>query len=81
MTWRQRMETQIKKIDTLLLALTMLFCMTACGSSTPKEPDHILAFKEGKIVTMNDTEYVGIFFDYTNNSGETALPCLCRVYT
>lgn len=24
---------------------------------------------------MNDTEYVGIFFDYINNSGETALPC------
>ena len=66
----------MKKFISLLLAVLMLAVMlTACGSATPKEPDHTLTFKEGKMVTMNDTEYVGIFFDYTNNSGETVLPC------
>lgn len=43
--------------------------------TSEKELEHVLSFKEGKLVTMNDTEYVGIFFDYTNNSGDSVLPC------
>lgn len=65
----------MKRIATLLLAATMLFCMSACGYSSTKEPDHTLVFKEGKLLTINDTEYIGIFFDYANNSDETTIPC------
>jgi len=66
----------MKKFVTVLLAACMMVVgLAGCGASEPKEPDHTLTFKEGKMVTMNDTDYVGIFFDYTNNSGETAIPC------
>ena len=64
-----------RKITIILTVMIMALCMAACGSASSKEPEHTLTFKEGKMVTMNDTEYVGIFFDYTNNSGETVLPC------
>lgn len=65
----------MKKVIAAILMITTLLIVTACGESVSKEPEHTLAFKEGKLVTINDNEYVGIFFDYTNNSGETTLPC------
>ena len=68
----------MKRLLTIILSTLLLAtCLTACGGNqTPTtEPEHTLTFKEGRLVTINDTEYVGIFFDYTNNSGETALPC------
>lgn len=64
-----------KFVTVLMVACMMVVGLVGCGASEQKEPDHTLTFKEGKMVTMNDTEYVGIFFDYTNNSGETVLPC------
>lgn len=64
-----------KFVTVLMTACMMVVGLVGCGASEQKEPDHTLTFKEGKMVTMNDTEYVGIFFDYTNNSGETVIPC------
>lgn len=64
----------MKKIIIMITAFILSFACVACGNE-PKEPQHTLTFKEGKMVTMNETEYVGIFFEYANNSGETAIVC------
>lgn len=65
----------MKKLLAIVLTCVLILGLVACGTAEPKEPEHTLSFKEGKLVTMNETEYVGIFFDYTNKSGETTLPC------
>lgn len=64
----------MKKFIIMIMTLILSFACVAC-SNEPKEPQHILTFKEGKMVTMDETEYVGIFFEYTNNSDETAVIC------
>ena len=63
-----------KIIFSLVLPL-LIVCLAACGEAADKTPAHTLTFIQGKTVTINETEYVGIFFDYTNNSDETAIPC------
>lgn len=68
----------MKKIVFILIATLMIFSLVACGAQgdgNEKPAAHTLSFKEGKMVTMNESEYIGLFFEYTNNSGETALPC------
>ncbi len=53
----------MKKFVTVLMAACMMVVgLVGCGASEQKEPDHTLTFKEGKMVTMNDTEYVGDIF-------------------
>lgn len=42
--------------------------LTACGN---KEPEYSLKFIEGKTVTIEDNEYVGAFFNFTNNGDAT----------
>ena len=64
----------MKRLLPFLLALILI--MTACDgvASTQK-----LSFIEGKALTvpMNNEEMalVGVYFDYTNGSGETRMPC------
>lgn len=64
----------MKKAIAMILSVIMMVALVACGAA-PAEPKHTLTYKEGKLVTMNETEYVGIFFDYTNSSDETAIVC------
>lgn len=42
--------------------------LTACGN---KELEYSLEFIEGKTVTIEDNEYVGAFFNFTNNGDAT----------
>lgn len=42
--------------------------LTACGN---KEAEYSLEFIEGKTVTIEDNEYVGAFFNFTNNGDAT----------
>lgn len=62
------------------IILLMVFCitlLTACGNSEEKS-DYALSYVEGKVMSIpfNDTslDCVGIFTEYTNNSGESVLP-------
>jgi hypothetical protein len=48
-----------------------LIGLTACGN---QEPEYSLEFIEGKTVTIEDNEYVGAFFNFTNNGDETVMP-------
>lgn len=59
-----------KKVIALVAACLLL--LTACGES---EPEHVLKFIEGRMVIMNETELVGVFCEYTNNSNDTSIPC------
>ena len=52
----------------LLLTSVLLIGLTACGN---KEPEYSLEFIEGKTVTIEDNEYVGAFFNFTNNGDAT----------
>ena len=63
----------MKRVLSLLLVV-LLLGLTACGT-TEESPKHTLEFIEGRTAVMNDTEYVAVFCNYTNNSGETCLPC------
>lgn len=56
------------------LLVVMLLGLTACGV-VEEVPKHTLEFIEGRTAVMNETEYVAVFCNYTNNSGETFLPC------
>ena len=59
-----------KKVFLILISVVTV-CLTACGNSQPKST---LEFIEGRLVTINETEYVGVFFNFTNNTGETVMP-------
>lgn len=66
----------MRKIFGFLLIGLVMLGITACGGDVqPNVELHSLAFVEGKEVVVNETEYVAVFCTYTNNSGETALPC------
>lgn len=66
----------MKKIIALVLVALMMLGITACGGELQTNEElHSIAFVEGKEVVVNETEYVAVFCTYTNNSGETALPC------
>lgn len=64
----------MKKIA-LILALLMALCLSACGESAPK---HTLSYLGGEIKTVSvheqDYELVCVYTEYTNSSGESALP-------
>lgn len=60
----------MKKVFLILVSVVTI-CLTACGNSQPKST---LKFIEGKKVTISETEYVGVFFNFANNTGETVIP-------
>ena len=66
----------MKKLLGILLVALMMLSVTACGGEVQTNEElHSIAFVEGKEVVVNETEYVAVFCTYTNNSGQTALPC------
>lgn len=62
----------MKRFMALLLTCVMVLGLSACVS---QPTGHKMTFVESKDVVINDQTYVGLFFDYTNESGETVLPC------
>lgn len=69
----------MKKFLILSLSLIMMVAMLAACSSTETTPKHTLEFVNGDVITGDEVGYdhdlVGVFFKYTNNSGETSIPC------
>lgn len=65
----------MKRILCLAMALMMLFSLAGCVVEPTDESGHTLTYVEGKDVVINEQTYIGLFFDYTNDSGETVLPC------
>lgn len=66
----------MKKVIGILLTVLMTLSVTACGVGVQTNEElHAIEFVEGREVVVNETEYVAVFCTYTNNSGETALPC------
>lgn len=66
----------MKKISIIMFFVIMMSVfLMACGSLETGKANYRLTYKEGKKVSINETEYIGIFFDFTNDSGETVLPC------
>lgn len=57
----------MKKIIPLLLLALML---AGCSS----EPQHTLAYVDGKAMEVYDIDCVAVFTQYTNSSSETAIP-------
>lgn len=58
----------------ILAVLSVVMLLTGCGGSVEEPKEHTVKFVEGKNVVIDDETYVGLFFDYTNESGETAIP-------
>lgn len=54
----------------LLVLSLVIVLLTGCVANP-----HTLTYVEGKDVVIDETELIGLFFDYTNGSGETAIPC------
>ncbi len=61
----------MKKTKTLGIILIMALLLTACGSKTPK---HTVEVTGQEMMTLHDFNVVCIYTDYTNNSGESAIP-------
>lgn len=62
----------MKKLISMLLGIVMIFCVSGC--SAEQTPKHTMTFIESKNVVIDEQTYIGLFYDYTNNSGETVLP-------
>ena len=70
----------MKKVALIFVVVALLLagCVTVevdSGYNTEAASEHKLEFIESKNVVIYDQEYVALFYDYTNNSGETAIPC------
>lgn len=66
----------MKKIICILLSVLTLLGLSACGAPETNGPElHTLEFVEGKLFMVEDKEYAAVFCEYTNNSGETCMPC------
>lgn len=68
----------MKRILCGLLSLVLVFALSGCVIEFEPYNDtegHTLTFVEGKDVVVHEQTYIGLFFDYTNESGETAVPC------
>jgi hypothetical protein len=63
----------MKKLSVILgILLIMSFCLVGCGDTTPK---HITEITKQGFETVNDDYQVYcVYADYTNNSGQTAVP-------
>lgn len=68
------MKNKIKIIAVSVLMVLGLVGMMACGTA-PNKTLHNIDFIEGKLITYNDMEYAAAFFNYTNDSDVTAMPC------
>lgn len=59
----------------MILALVMVLSLSACGETTPK---HTISYLGGEVrtISMNEEDYklVCVYTEYTNSSGESALP-------
>lgn len=44
------------------------------GNDEEHAEAHIMTFVESKNVEIDNQRYIALFYDYTNNSGETAIP-------
>ncbi len=62
----------MKKLFLLIAVIGGLLLAAGCGLETPTSE---LVFLEGKTIEKDGEILVAAFFDYTNNSGETQLPC------
>lgn len=70
----------MKKFIAIMVGLVMVFCLVGCVVGVEVEPEsdtegQTMTFVESKVVTLNEQEYIGLFYDYTNNSGETKMAC------
>lgn len=68
----------MKRLLSLVLSIALMLCLSGCVIEFEpyyETEGHTLTFVEGKEVVMYDEPYFGLFFDYTNESGETAVPC------
>lgn len=59
----------MRKIAGVLIAL-LLLSLTACGG----EPKHTVTVEKQEFDTIEDFNVVCVYTEYTNNSGESALP-------
>ena len=57
----------MRKVMWILVVVAVV--LSGCASS------HTLTFVESRNVELYEEEYVALFFNYTNDSGETAIPC------
>ena len=75
----------MKRILTLIVSLCLLLSFLLCGCSDTTEKDNLddslivtseysLKFIEGKCEYYYDDEYLMLFFEFTNTSGNTAAP-------
>lgn len=59
----------------MILALVTVLSLSACGETTPK---HTISYLGGEVrtISMNEEDYklVCVYTEYTNSSGESALP-------
>lgn len=53
-------DKKLKKVFIALITVLLVCTLAACGATNEKEPDQSITFVDGKLVNMNDTEYVGI---------------------
>lgn len=63
----------IKQFVSIFLTILLVLGLSACAVSQPTDK-HTMTFVESKDVVINEQTYIGLFYDYTNNSGETAIP-------
>lgn len=73
----------MKKVLALIAGLCLLFCIAGCSNtaeidnvddSLKTKSEYSLKFIEGKREYFYDDEYLMLFFEFTNTSGNTATP-------
>ncbi len=62
----------MRKLVSILCAILLVLGLVGCVAEQPSE--HTMTFIESKDVVIDEQTYIGLFYDYTNNSGETVLP-------
>lgn len=62
----------MRKLISILCAILLALGLVGCVAEQPSE--HTMTFIESKDVVIDEQTYIGLFYDYTNNSGETVLP-------
>lgn len=62
----------MKKV--IALVMVALIMLTGCAAES-SAPEHTMEFIESKTMVIDDQEYVALFYDYTNGSDETVIPC------
>lgn len=69
----------MKKVISIILVFVFAFSLSACGAEEEIKSQYTQKFVEGKCVSGDtlgvDMELVAAYFEFTNNGGETVLPC------